>query len=173
MAIKSTFLSLFIYCAKTSNVRKVYIANLLSFLYCAKTFDVMKVYIAKFVLFEDIQCHESLHCYHFCSVRRHPASRTSTLISLIVRRHQERLHKHYNNCGKISVPSRLYFLRYPMSRKSITLNLYFAKTSNFRKVYIVNTFGRHPMSWKSTYIANTFVLCTDIQYQEYDVDNAI
>ncbi len=58
--------------------------TLLSLLYCSMTSNVRKVYIAiTFILCKDIQCQESLHCYHFCIVRRHPMAGKSTLLSLL------------------------------------------------------------------------------------------
>ena len=39
--------------------------------------------VITFVLCEDIQCQESLHCYHFNTVHRHPMSGKSTLLSLL------------------------------------------------------------------------------------------
>ena len=129
MSGKSTLLSL-LYFTKTSNVRKVYIhcyhfyilrrhlmsgnSTLLSLLYFAKTSNVRKLHIAiTFVFYEDIQCQESLHCYHFCISRRHPMSGKSTLLS------------------------RLYFAKTSNVRK---VYMAIAKTSNVRKVYIAITF---------------------------------
>ncbi len=59
-------------------------STLLSLLYCPQTSNIRKIYIAHtFVLYEDIQCQESLHCNHFCIVHRHPMSGKSTLLSLL------------------------------------------------------------------------------------------
>ena len=166
----------FLYCAKTSNVREVYIATFAlcqgiqcqENLHCyhlvlcedQKTSKVRKVYIAiTFVLCKGIQCQESLHCYHFCIVQRCPMS--------------ESLHG-YHFC---------IVQRHPMSKKFALLSpLYCVKTSNINQeslhCYHLCIVERHPMSGKSTlllllycgktsnvrkvYIAITFVLWKDI-----------
>ncbi len=92
MSGKSTLLS-FLYCAKTSNDKKVYIAIIL---YCAKTSNDRKVYIAIIVLLcENIQCQESLHCYQFCIVERHPMTGNFTFQSFF-------------NCAKTSNNRKAY-----------------------------------------------------------------
>ncbi len=74
--------------------------TLLSFLYCAKTSNDRKIYIAIiFVLCEDIQCQENLHCYHFCIVRRHPMSGKSTFQSFL-------------NCAKTSNVKKIYVVTF-------------------------------------------------------------
>ena len=59
-------------------------STLLSLLYCAKTSNVRKVYIAiTFVLWEDIQYQENLHYHHLCIVGKYLMSGKSTLLSLL------------------------------------------------------------------------------------------
>ena len=67
------------FCAMTSTVGIVY-----CYLYCAKTSNESKIFIAfTLTLYEAIQYHESLHCYHFCIVTTHPMWGNSTLLSLL------------------------------------------------------------------------------------------
>ncbi len=106
-------------------------STLLLFLHCAKTFNVKKVYIAIiFVLCEDTQCRESLHCCHFCIVRRHAMSRKSTLLTLcIVRRH--------SMTGKSTLLSLSHGAKtHNVKKVYIAVTLYCAKTPDVKKVYI-------------------------------------
>ena len=53
----------------------------ITFILCENTQCQESLHCYHFVLCKGIQCQESLHCYHFCIVHRHPMSVKSTLLS--------------------------------------------------------------------------------------------
>ncbi len=160
-----------------------------SLLYCVKISNARKAYIAIiFVLFKDIQCQESLHCYHFYIVRRQPmpgkpkflsllycakttnARKVSIAITLSLCEDfqcQESLHcyhfwiiQRHQLQGKSSLLSFLYSAKTSNARKVYIDHFCCVKISNDRKVYIAITFVfKKTSNTKKVYIAITFVLC--------------
>ncbi len=107
------------------------------------------MYIAiTFVLFNDNQCQESLHCYHFYIVQRHPMSGKCTLLLLLYCAQTSKVRKVYIAITFIlrkdiqcqeSVHCCYFRIvhRHLKSRKcALVLPLYCAQTSNVRKHYI-------------------------------------
>ena len=114
------YITITLYCAKASNVSKIYIT--ITFVLFKHASNIRKVYIAiTFVLCKDIW-RKFTFKYHFCTVRyarRHPISVKFTLYGIT-----------FILCENIQ-----------LSGKSIiVITLYCAKAFNVRKVYIAVTF---------------------------------
>ncbi len=136
---------------------------LFSLLYYAKTSDAMKLLAVSCAFCREIQCPETLCCYHFEIVQSHPMSGNCTFLSFLsyttvsekstllsrILSEDIQCQESYNSITlKICIVPRHQNVR--KVTVTIALHLYCAKTSNIRKVYI----------------AIAFVLCEDIQCQE-------
>ena len=132
-SIRKIYMAITLFCARHMMAGK---STLLSLLYCAKTSNVRKVCIAiKFVLSDGIQHQENLHVNHFLLLL---PLRHSMLRKIALQSHSccaktfnvEKTYFYHNYIlqrhpmpGKSTLRSLLYLQRHPMSRKSALLSL--------------------------------------------------